>query len=253
MRLLLHQIRVEQLVFWRSREAAIFIFAFPIMLFLLLASVYQQNLKTESFGTRPSPEVLLGGMIGYGAANTAFAGIAITLVIRREEGVLKRLRATPLPTWVLICSLLLSTLGVFVLETIALFALGRLSFGTPMPGHLLSLAAAIVLSSACFAALGVATGALLRSAQGASAAVNVILLPMAFVSGSFGPARHLPLVLRSIGYVLPLKYTIRLVDAVYLGGQHIWRQPAAIGVLLAWGVGGAVIALTRFQWEPRDA
>jgi ABC-2 type transport system permease protein len=252
MRLLLHQLRIEQLLFWRSREAAIFIFAFPIMLFLLLGSVYQDRL-TISFGRFPSAEVLLGGMIGYGAANTAFAGIAITLVIRREEGILKRLRATPLPVWALIGALLLSTLAVFVLETIALFALGRLSFGTPMPGHVASLLAAIVLSSACFAALGIATASLLRSSQGASAAVNVILLPMAFVSGSFGPTRHLPAVLRAIGYVLPLKYAIRLVDAVYLGGQEIWSQPTAIAVLLAWGVGGAVVALTRFQWEPRDA
>jgi len=253
MRLLLHQLRIEQLLFWRSREAAIFIFAFPILLYVLLGSVYQQSLKTDSFGTRPSAEVLLGGMIGYGAANTAFAGIAITLVIRREEGILKRLRATPLPTAALFGALLLSTLAVFVLETIALFALGRISFGTPMPGHVASLLAAIVLSSACFAALGIATASLLRSSQGASAAVNVILLPMAFVSGSFGPTRHLPLVLRAIGYVLPLKYAIRLVDAVYLGGREIWSQPTAIAVLLAWGAAGAAVALMRFQWEPRDA
>jgi len=129
--------------------------------------------------------VLLGGMIGYGAANTAFAGIAITLVIRREEGILKRLRATPLPTAVLFGALLLSTLAVFVLETIALFALGRVSFGTPMPGHVASLLAAIVLSSACFAALGIATASLLRSSQGASAAVNVILLPILSIALRF--------------------------------------------------------------------
>jgi ABC-2 type transport system permease protein len=247
-RLLWHQLRVEQLLFWRSREASIFIFAFPILLYVLLGSVYTGRIQGFD-----APRYLLGGMIGYGAANTAFAGIAITLVIRREEGILKRLRATPLPTWVLVGSLLLSTLAVFALETVALFALGRIAFGTPLPGHLLSLAAAIVLSSACFAALGIATSALLRSSQGASAAVNVILLPMAFVSGSFGPTRHLPELLRWISYVLPLKYAIRLVDTVYLRGQEIWSQPTAIGVLLAWGAAGAAVALTRFQWEPRDA
>jgi ABC-2 type transport system permease protein len=149
--------------------------------------------------------------------------------------------------------MLLSTLLVFSLETVTLFLLGKLVFGAPLPGHLLSLAGAVILSTACFAALGIATGALLRSAQGASAAVNVILLPMAFVSGSFGPTRHLPAFLRAIGYVLPLKYAIRLVDAVYLRGQHIWSQPTAIAMLLAWGAAGAVVALTRFQWEPRDA
>src|SRR5262249_12932756 len=115
-RLLLHQVRGEQLVFWRSREAAVFIFAFPVLLFLLLGSVYSGRILGV-----PASRALLAGMIGYGAANTAFAGIAISLVIRREDGILKRLRATPLPTWVLLVGVLVSTLIVFALETVALF------------------------------------------------------------------------------------------------------------------------------------
>jgi ABC-2 type transport system permease protein len=247
-RLVVHQLRSEQLLFWRSREAAVFIFAFPILLFVLLGSVYG--------GTKdglPLSHWLLAGMIGYGAANTAFAGIAITLVIRREEGILKRLRATPLPAHVLFAGVLGSTLIVFALETVALFVLGRLAFGTPFPGHVISLALSVLLAAACFAALGIATASLLRSSEGSSAAVNVILLPMAFISGSFGPTRHLPRVLRAIGDVLPLKYAVQLVDQVYLRGHEIWSQPGAVAVLAVWGAAGTVIALRRFRWEPRDA
>jgi len=246
-RLFVHQVRGEQLVFWRSREAAVFIFAFPVLLYLLLASVYNGKISGIA-----APRFLLAGMIGYGAANTAFAGIAISLVIRREEGILKRLRATPLPTRVLLAGVLVSTLIVFALETVALFALGAAVYGTPFPDAFLSMCAAVLLATGCFAALGFATASLLRSSEGASAAVNVILLPMAFISGSFGPTRHLPAFLRALGDVLPLKYAIQLVNAVYLHGEHVWSKPGAIAMLAAWGAAGAIVALRRFRWEPRQ-
>jgi ABC-2 type transport system permease protein len=246
-----HQLRAEQLLFWRSREAAIFIFAFPPILFLLLGSVYTGHIVVVGLKV-PAAQALLGGMTGYGAANTAFAGIAITLVIRREEGILKRLRATPLPSSVLLSAILVSTLIVFALQTVTLFVLGRLVYGTPFPDRILSMAAAVVLSAACFAALGVATASLIRSSEGSSAAVNLILLPMAFLSGSFGPTRHLPQALQAIGDVLPLKYAIRLVDVVYLRGEAVWTQPTAIAMLAGWGAAGAVVAIRKFRWEPRD-
>ena len=96
MRLFAHQFRVEQKVFWRNRESAVFIFIFPIMLFVLLASVYGGTIEIGGV-EYPAEYALLAGLLSYGAANTAFAGLAITLVIRREAGLLKRLRSTPLP------------------------------------------------------------------------------------------------------------------------------------------------------------
>src|SRR5512146_1996948 len=113
MRIFLHQLRIEQKVFWRNRESAIFIFIFPILLFLLLGSVY-----TGRINGHKAANVLLAGMIGYGVANTAFSGIAIQLVIRREAGILKRLRSTPLPAPAYLGSVLASTLIVFALQTV---------------------------------------------------------------------------------------------------------------------------------------
>ena len=72
MRLFLHQLRGEQLIFWRSREAAIFVFLFPILLFVLLGAVY-----TGKINGQPAPDVLLAGMLGYGVASTAFAGLSL--------------------------------------------------------------------------------------------------------------------------------------------------------------------------------
>jgi ABC-2 type transport system permease protein len=247
MRLFAHQLRSEQLLFWRSREAAFFVFVFPLLLFVLLASVY-----TGKISGRPAPWALLIGLIGYGCANTAFVGLALLLVGRREQGVLKRLRATPLPPATYLAAALASMVIVFSLQVVALFALGKAMKSTPVPGHLLSLVLTFLLGVLAFAGMGFAAASLIRSAEGSSAALNVVLLPMAFLSGSFGPTRHYPRVLRAIGDVLPLKYLINTLDAIYLHGHELWSRPGSIGVLAAWGAGGLAVAARAFRWEPTE-
>jgi ABC-2 type transport system permease protein len=247
MRLFWHQLRWEQLVFWRSREAAVFVFLFPLLLFALLTAVYNGHI----YG-RPASWALLAGMLGYGTANTAFAGLALILVSRRELGMLKRIRATPLPAAIYLVAVLASSLLVFALQAASLFVLGKLLKSTPWPGHVLSLVLALALGAAAFAALGLALSGFIRSLEGSSAVVNVLVLPMAFLSGSFGSTRHYPRPLRAIGDVLPLKYFIDAVNAIYLHGRELWDKPAAIGVLAGWAALGMAVAMRKFRWEPRE-
>lgn len=170
MRLLLHQLRAEQKLFWRSRELAFFTFLLPILFFLILASAYGD----EEIEGADGYLYLLAGMIGYGATATTFAGLALLLVIRRESGVLKRLRATPLPGWTFVLAVLGSIVFVFFLEALALVALGRLAFDIALPENPWSLFAALALGAASFAALGVGLTTVIRSAEGSSAVVNAI-------------------------------------------------------------------------------
>ena len=221
-----HELRVEQLLFWRSRELAFFTFLLPIVFFVLL---------------------------GYGVAATAFAGLAITLVIRRESGVLKRLRATPLPVPAYIAGVLGSTIVVYAFESAALIVLGRVLFGVPFPSRIVSLVLALLLGAVAFAAMGIGLTTFVRSAEGSSAVVNAIYLPMAFIAGAFFSPHSFPAFLRAIADVLPLTYYIELVRNILLHGQQIWTQGQAVAVVAAWGLAGALVAARRFRWEPRDA
>jgi ABC-2 type transport system permease protein len=244
---LAHQLRFEQKIFWRSREAAVFIFVFPLLLYALLGSVYNDTIEG-----RAAVDVLLAGLFGYGAANTAFAGLAIVLVVRREGGLLKRLRATPLPPATYLAAVLLSTLTTFALQSVSLLALGGLVFHASMPANWLGFAGAIVLGVACFAGMGLAAASLIRSAEGVSAVVNVVVLPMAFLSGAFGPTRHFPAFLQAIADALPLTYFLDIVDGVYLDGDSLFADPKALAIVLAWGAAGVIVALNRFGWMPRE-
>jgi ABC-2 type transport system permease protein len=244
---LVHQLRFEQRMFWRSREAAVFIFVFPLLLYSLLASVYGDEIDGV-----PAEDVLLAGLFGYGAANIAFGGLAITLVIRREAGILKRIRSTPLPAWAYLAAVLLSTLVTFALESAALLALGKFAFGASMPANWLGFLGTIVIGVACFAGLGLGAAALIRSDEGVSAAVNVVILPMAFLSGSFGPTDEFPAFLQAIADVLPLTYFLRITNDVYLGGESLFADPTALLVVAAWGAAGTAVAVARFGWMPRE-
>jgi ABC-2 type transport system permease protein len=241
----LHQLRTEQLLYWRSRESAVFTFILPLLLLVFLGSVYNGHY----FGV-PAPQAVLAALLAYGCCMVAFAGLCITLVIRRENALLKRLRATPLTPTSFVLALFTSTLLVFALQVVVMFALGRVVFGTPFPHRVGSLALIVVLGVSSFTALGVALSGLVRSAEGSSAVVNLIVFPMAFLTGAFGPRGHYPRVLRAIGDVLPLRYLVDLVNAVYLHNAAFWSKPVAIAVLAAWGVAGLVVAALKFRWEP---
>ena len=248
MRLLLHQFRAEQRLFWRTRELAFFTFLLPIVFFLIFASAYGDE---EIDGTKGYLH-LLAGMVGYGAAATAFAGLALLLVIRRESGVLKRLRATPLPGWTYIAAVLASIVSVFLLEAVVLVALARVAFDVALPERPLSLLAALLLGAAAFAALGIGMTALIRSAEGSSAVVNAIYLPVTFISGAFFSADAFPAALRAVAEALPLVHLIRLVRDVMVFDEPVWGRPGAVAMLAAWGVVGAAVAVRGFRWEPRE-
>ncbi len=248
MRLFRHEVRTQQLLFWRNKESAIFVFIFPPMLFLLLVALYGDD-RIDGFR---AADVLLVGLVGYGCANTAFAGLAVTLVIRRESGVLKRMRATPLPPPTYLAAVLCSTLVVFVLQLLLMMMLGFVFYDASGPRNWLGLGLAVVLGVAAFAGLGFGAAALIRSSEGSSAVVQLIVLPMAFLSGSFGPTRSYPALLQAISDVLPLTYLIRILKVVYLGGGSFWSEPRAIAIVVAWGVAGLLVAWRRFGWEPRE-
>lgn len=248
MNLLLHQFRSEQKQFWRSRELAFFTFLLPIVFFLILASAYGD----EEIDSADGYLYLLAGMIGYGGAATAFAGLALLLVNRREAGLLKRLRATPLPGWTYIAAVLASIVLVFFLEAALLVLLARLAFEVALPEDAFSLVAALALGALSFAALGVALTTVIRSSEGSSAVVNAIYLPVAFISGSFFSSDAFPDVLRVVAEVLPLVHFIRLVRDVMIFGDPVWEHTTEVAVIAAWGVAGAIVALRGFRWEPRE-
>jgi ABC-2 type transport system permease protein len=251
MRLWLHELRTEQLLFWRNREAAFFTFFLPVIFFLIFGSVYggdfikEEHVKASAF--------LVAGMIGYGVAATCFAGLGISLVVRRESGVLKRIRATPLPPATYILGVLGSTFLVFLIEAVLIIVIGRLLFSVAVPNALLSLLFVLALGALAFAAMGIGITGLVRSSEGSSAVINAVYLPVAIISGTFFTPKSYPGFLKAIANVLPLTHYTKLTRDVMLHNAHFWSDGSAIAVVALWGAVGAVGAVRGFRWQPREA
>ena len=246
MRLFLHELRAQQLLFWRNREAAFFSFLFPILLLVLIGSVYgDEPIEGVSAAT-----FLLIGLLGYGVAANAFAALAITLVVRREAGLLKRVRGTPLGPGTYLSAVIGSTVLVIALQVVAQLLLGVYVLDADWPDRPLAFAFAILLGAAAFAALGLAVTTVVRTAEGSSAVVNAIYLPMAFISGVFFSTEEMPAFLEAISEVLPLTYFLDLIRASFVPDENY--AASALVVLSLWGLVGLVIAVRRFRWEPRE-
>ena len=197
-------------------------------------------------------DYLVSGMIGYGVASTAFAGLAIVLVIRREEGILKRLRATPLPAMTYISAVLATTMIAFLVGAVCIVALAMVLFDAHFPKSPVSLVAALLLGGASFAAIGIGVSTFIHRAEGASAVINAVYIPLSFLSGAFFSQGGFPVFLTAVADVFPLKYFIDLVAAISLDGDQIWERPVDVAVIAAWGLAGTVLALRRFRWVPRE-
>ncbi len=251
MRLFLHELRAAQTLFWRNRESAIFTFLLPVVFFLIFGSVYGNDTITKEHIRGAA--FLEAGMIGYGVAATCFAGLGITMVVRRESGVLKRIRATPLPGPTYLIAILTSTFLVFLIEALLIVVTGRLLFSVAFPERWFSLVGLLLLGATAFAALGLGVTSLVRTAEGSSAVINAIYLPMAIIAGTFFSPKSYPGFLQSIAEVLPLTHYTKITRDVMVRNHHLWSDWGSISVVAFWGVIGLVFAIRGFRWQPRSA
>lgn len=244
--LLLHQARYEQLSFWRNPQSAFFTFVFPVVIIAVFGGLLGGG-GTSSFFYGLSPMAYYVPTIAaVSVLGACYSQLAIVLAARRQEGILKRMRATPLPAWAYFGGLLAHCVMVSAVDVLLITAVGRL-FGVPFPTDWAAIAAALVLGAASFCALGVAVASLIRNAEAAPAVVQLVLFPLVFISGTYMPI-HSPALSRVAG-ALP----VRPFNQALLGpfAHHTGFDWKDLGVLLAWGVVGAVVAVRRFRWSPR--
>jgi ABC-2 type transport system permease protein len=244
--LLFHQVRYEQLSFWRNPQSAFFTFAFPVVIIVIFGAMFRGGAPSSYFYGRSPLEYYVPTIAAVSVLGSCYSQLAIVLAMRRQEGILKRVRATPLPAWTYFLGLLAHCVMVSVVDILLIVGVGRL-FGAPFPAHWLEIATALVLGAVSFCALGVAVASLIRNAEAAPAVVQLVLFPLVFISGTYLPIHAA--VLNSISGALP----VRPFNEILLGSfaQHAGPDWRNLGVLLAWGAAGALVAVARFRWTAR--
>ena len=238
-----HQYRLERRMFWRNPSAAFFNFALPLIFLFLIGAL--------ASGDQDTLDVLVPGIAGMSVLTTTFSALAMNLVFLREQGVLKRMRGTPLPSGAYLAALAANAVTNAAIQVAIVVVAGRLFFGTGWPEDYVELVVFVAAGVACLAALGVAYSHLIPNFDSAPAFVNVVFLPVIFISGVFFDAADAPAFLRDIGRALPLTHVIDGIRGALVTGTSIADNAGSLGVIALWGIGGAVLAVRGFTWEAR--
>jgi ABC-2 type transport system permease protein len=219
---------------------------FPVVFVVIIGALFGSIGRSSYFGGLSALQYYVPTIAALSVLGSCYAQLAVALAARRQNGVLKRARATPLPAWAYFAGLLAHCVLVSFVDVALIAGIGRL-YGVPLPSHWLAIAVTLVLGAASFCALGAAVASVIANAEAAPAVAQLVLFPLLFVSGTYLPI-HSALLNQIAGW-LP----VRPFDAALTGPfvQHTGPDWSHLAVLCAWGVVGAVVAIRRFRWDPR--
>lgn len=251
--LTLRQVRYENRSFWRNPPAAAFTFGFPVMFLFIFNTVFGNNTFELSGRSVNLSTFYVPALAAFSVISASFTNIAIGISFARDQGILKRVRGTPLPPVSYLTGRIIHATLIGIALVALMVAVGVLAYdveipSSTMPAFLVSLA----VGSATFATLGLAVTALVPNADASPAIVNGIILPLLFISDIFFGPETSPEWLTRIADLFPVRHFAQALLSAYnpfqTGSGFEWDH---LAVMAAWGVAGLLLALRSFSWQPR--
>jgi ABC-2 type transport system permease protein len=207
---------------------------------------------TDSFLTEPGSryiDFLLPGLIGMNLMGGGLFGIGFVIVDMRVRKLFKRLLATPMRRTDFLLSLLISRLAFLIPEMSMLLLVGSFGFGVPMNGDPLALTIVILAGVAAFDGLGLLIACRTEKTETVSGLINLCMLPMYLVSGTFFSSKRFPDAVQPLIQALPLTQVNDGLREIMLEGQGLTYVAWRIGILLIWAVICATLGLRWFRWR----
>lgn len=249
---------VELRMYVREKESVFFSFLFPILLLVLFATIFAGQFKDGPDGMTAG-RWFLPGMISAGVLLTSFQTMAMSVAVERDDGTLKRLRATPLPP----TAYFLGKVGLVAVTSIVqlavLLAVARFGYGVTMPtgSRWLTFAVVFTLGIVGGVTLGIAYSSL-GTARSIGAVVIAPVLIIQFISGVYFTFSDLPHWLQQVASVFPLKWIAQGMRSVFypdsLASHEMagtWEHGRVALVLGLWALVGLVLCLRTFKWFKR--
>ncbi len=251
--LVLHQSHYDLRGFVRNRQARFFTLALPLLFLVIFVSIFGNDYVGDTH--IKASTYYVPGISALAIIAASFVNLVISIVVLREEGILKRRRATPVPAWALIAGRTLMAIGVSLTSMIVLLLVGRFAYGVRLPTRTIpGVALTAVVGSISFCVLAYAFSSAISNEDAAQPMVQAVMLPLYFISGVFIPPGQIPSWLHRVAEFFPVEHLAHGLQHAYdpatTGVGIVW---ADIGALALWGVIGLVVALRRFSWLPKAA
>jgi ABC-2 type transport system permease protein len=239
------QYRLERRLFWRNPSAAFFNLGLPLLFLAFFGLLFH--------GNQHELDVLVPGIAGMSVMSGTFVALGHNMVALREQGVLKRMRGTPLPPGAYLGGLALNAIANTIIQLSIVLLAGNLLFGVEGIKDVPELILFLALGVVCFASIGVAFAHVIPNSESAPAYINALFLPVIFVSGVFYDSHDAPSFIRDIAQVLPLTHLIDGLTGALVNGTSLGHNAGHLAVLAVWGLFGVVLAIRGFSWESRRA
>jgi ABC-2 type transport system permease protein len=235
------QFRFERRMFWRNPSAAFFNVVLPVLFLFLIATAFGSE--------RDDLEILVPGMAGFAVMTTTFTALAFNITFLREQGILKRIRGTPIPPLAYFGGLLGNAVANALMQVGLMVLIGHLVYDLGWPKDWFQLALFTLLGVVAFGSLGVALAHAIPNFDAVPAYVNLVVLPLIFISGTFYSTDSLPAALEWVANALPLKHVIDGLSAAIVTGESLADNLGSLAAVAAWAAVGTVLAVRFFRWE----
>jgi ABC-2 type transport system permease protein len=250
--LALHQFRYDQKSFWRNPGAVFFTVALPLMFLFIFEEIFGNDVL-EDLGNLRTATYYIPAILTLAVVSATLQSVAIRLTIDRENGILKRGRGTPMPSWVFFAGRIGNAIVISVLMLIVVPAIGRLLYDVEIPWERLpAVLVTLAIGAASFCCLGIALSAAIPSEDAAPAITNVAVLPLYFLSGVFIPETEIPDGVLHFANLFPIRHFFEAFFTAWspatTGAGFEWGH---LAVVAGWGAVGLVLAVRFFRWTPR--
>jgi len=194
-------------------------------------------------------DFLIPGLLGMNLLGSGIWGVGFSVVQARQRKLLKRYMATPMRRSHYLLSFILSRLVFLIVEVVALVGFGWLLFGVAVRGSFATLAGITILGSFSFAGLGLLVASRAKTIEGVSGLMNLVMLPMWILSGTFFSYARFPDAMIPFVKALPLTALNDALRAVMIDGAAITGLGTPLAIVVAWGAVSFVVALKIFRWR----
>lgn len=194
-------------------------------------------------------DFLLPGLMGLNLMGGGLWGVGFVMVDLRVRKLLKRLIATPMNRGDFLLSIILSRMVFVIPEMVLLLLVGILAFGVPLRGNPLTLLLVIFTGAIAFDGIGLLVGCRTEKTETASGLMNLVMLPMWLLSGTFFSSKRFPDVAQPFIQALPLTQLNDALREVMLEGSSLTGVGGRIAILFIWGIASFVLALRFFRWK----
>lgn len=246
MRMLLKLAWVELKLFVREPITMAFAFALPLIILFVMGGVFKNNPDPDVYRGVGPMDYYTPAYVGLVICSIGVVALPLHFTSYRERGVLRRLRASPLPLWTVFGSQIIVSFVVALIGSILLTVVSKLAFDAAMPESPVLVLAAFIASVISFSAVGILLGAVLPTARAAQGLGLILFMVMMMLSGAAAPPEVLTDPMRYIGDATPLKHVILLIQDAWLGTPWNW---VTFSIVAGIAVVASLLSLRFFRWE----